>query len=85
MTSASTGVLETGTRGPLLQTSSPLRNRPRDHSIKSEICLNGNSNCLLSQMWQEWASMEGVFSSKAHPENTSLNGRPFHFSALICV
>jgi hypothetical protein len=45
MTSASTGMLEKGTQTPSPSPDLiPARNRPRDHSIKSEICLNGGFN-----------------------------------------
>jgi hypothetical protein len=53
MTSASTGLLKKGTQTP--SPSSDLiaaRNRPRDHSIKSEICLNGGVQPKQRQVCQ---------------------------------
>jgi hypothetical protein len=61
MTSASTGMLKKGTQTPSPPPDLiPARNRPRDHSIKSEICLNGGVQPKQRQVCQsQIVSTEG--------------------------
>src|SRR6266478_9519314 len=69
MTSASTGMPKKGTQTPSTSPDLiPARNRPRDHSIKSEICLNGGVQPKQRQVCQSQIVSTAGFTPAACAE-----------------